>query len=374
MINLFEPHVGYEELAAIEEVFASRWLGMGDRVGEFETAFAEYVGCPPNQLLAVTSCTEGLFHAIDSLDLGPGDEVILPTVSFIGAAHAVRNTGATVVLCDVDPQTLNPTPEHVERAIGQATRAVLILHYGGAPGAAGEISDLARERSLMLIEDAAVGLGSKAGGRACGLLGEIGVWSFDAMKVLTTGDGGMVWCRDAECAARIRRSVKLGLGVTGFQQRGNSRHWWQIDPHSCGRRGAMNSVSAAMGIVQLGKLDRFLRRRDEIALNYDLALRRIPWLEIPAWPSADAARAFYWIQTQPETRDRLAAHLLSRDVYTTYKYWPLHRTHMYASDHQFPGADQAAASTLLLPLHQGLTDADVGRVIQAVREFDSAVQ
>jgi len=374
MINLFEPCVGDSELAAIKDVFSTRWLGAGDQVEQFERAFGEYVGRPSEELLAVTSCTEGLFHVMGALGLGPGDEVILPTVSFIGAAHAVRSTGAQVALCDVDPVTLNPTVAQVERAITPATKAVLILHFGGVPGEIAEIADLARRQSLLLIEDAAVGLGSSVADRACGTLGDIGLWSFDAMKVLTTGDGGMVWCGDAARAERIRRSVKLGLGASGFRQRGESSNWWQIDPASIGRRGAMNSIAAAMGLVQLDRLEGFLRRRGEIASAYETGLCDMPWIKLPQWPTVGAARAFYWIQLDPNARNRLATHLLEHDIYTTYKYWPLHRTRMYASPEGFPGADRAAESTLLLPLHQGLSDEDVERVSSAIRTFDASRQ
>jgi aminotransferase len=369
MINLFEPSVGEAELSAVEDVFASSWLGAGKCVERFESAFGDHLGRPAEELVAVTSCTEALFQVLAALNLGPGDEVVLPTVSFIGAAHAVAGTGATCVLTDVDPMTLNPTREQVEGAITSATRAILPLHFGGLPGQVSEIAALARERSIPLVEDAAVGLGSFAGDNACGTLGDAGVWSFDAMKLLTTGDGGMVWSRDRDLVDRVRRSVKLGLGPTGFRQRELSQRWWEIDPTVAGRRGAMNSIAAAIGLVQLKKLPRSLRRRDQIAAAYDRALGPLPWLALQHWP-ATAAHSFYWIQVDPGVRDRLATHMLANGVYTTYKYWPLHRTRMYRSPSAFPGADRAAATTLLLPLHQGLGDDDVARVIAVIESFE----
>lgn len=369
MINLFEPDVGEAELSAIEDVFASRWLGAGECVERFESAFGEHLGLPTEELVAVTSCTEALFQVLAVLDLGPGDEVVLPTVSFIGAAHAVASTGATCVLTDVDPATLNPTLEQVEGATTPATKAILPLHFGGLPGQVAKIAAFAKERSIPLVEDAAVGLGSFAGEHACGTLGDAGVWSFDAMKLLTTGDGGMVWSRDRDLIDRVRRSVKLGLGPTGFRQRDLTQCWWEIEPTAAGRRGAMNSIGAAIGLAQLKKLPRFLRRRAEIAATYDRALGELPWLVLQRWP-ATAARSFYWIQVDPGVRDRLAAHMLAAGVYTTFKYWPLHRTRMYESPSAFPGADLAAATTLLLPMHQGLDDDDVARVIAAIESFD----
>jgi dTDP-4-amino-4,6-dideoxygalactose transaminase len=369
MINLFEPDVGEMELSAIGDVFASRWLGAGECVERFERAFGDHLGRPSEELVAVTSCTEGLFQVFAALELGPGDEVVLPTVSFIGAAHAVASTGATCALTDVDPVTLNPTLEQVERAITPATKAILLLHFGGLPGQAAEIAALAERRSLTLVEDAAVGLGSSTDGYPCGILGDFGVWSFDPAKLLTTGDGGMVWGRDHERIAQLRRNVKLGLGPTGFRRRGESRRWWEIEPTTAGRRGAMNSIAAAIGLAQLDRLPRFLRCRDEIAAAYDHALAPLPWLTLQHWPEA-AARSFYWIQVEAGVRDRLASHMLANGVYTTYKYWPLHRTRLYASSSSFPEADKAAKTTLLLPMHHGLDDSDVTQVITAVKAFD----
>lgn len=368
MINLFQPSVGNVELAAIRDVFSSSWLGTGDRVADFERVFAEYIGRLAPEVVAVTSCTEGLFQAVAALGLTPGDAVILPSISFIGAAHAVRTSGAEVVLCDVDPITLNPTVEHVERVITPEAKAVLILHYGGAPGDVAKIAELAARRSLLLIEDAACSLGSFEDERACGTFGDVGVWSFDSMKVLTTADGGMVWCRNPAITDGIRNGVKLGVGSSGFG-RATSPRWWEIEPVTIGRRAAMNDVAAAMGLVQLAQLSGFLCRRRDIAATYDVALGDLSWLMPPKPRAEGAAHTFYWIQTGPDIRDRLAEHLLERQIYTTFRYWPLHRTSMYRCDAAFAGADQAADSTLLLPLHQALSDADVERVVDAIRSF-----
>ena len=369
MIDLFQPQVGAEELAAVHEVFASSWLGRGDKVTEFERAFGARIGMPANELHAVTSCTDGLFHAIAALGIGDGDDVLLPTISFVGAAHAVRATGARVILCDVECVGLNPTVEDIERAATPATKAIIVLHFGGSPGAIAEIAAWARSRSMTLIEDAAVSLGSSVNGRACGTLGDIGVWSFDAMKAITTGDGGMVWCQDPETLETIRRSSSLGLGPSGFGQRYDSSRWWEIDPVSLGRRGAMHSIAAAIGLAQLTKLDGFLGRRREIAALYDARLGSLPWMSPPSPPAAEEAKSFYWVQCPANARDHLAAHLLKRGIYTSFKYWPLHCTRMYGGGGRFPGADAAAASTLLLPFHSGLTDRDAHEVVTAVREF-----
>ena len=353
----------------MEEVFASRWLGTGRRAVAFQEAFAEYLNRPGGELLAVTSCTEGLFQAVAALDLAAGDEVILPTVSFVGAAHAVLSAGATPVLCDVDARTLNPTAEHIEAALMPATRAVLVLHYGGAAGSVIDISQVARENRLTLIEDAACGLGSSAGERACGTVGDIGVWSFDPMKVMTTGDGGMVWARDGEIASRIFDAVRLGEGESGFARRSAASRWWEIEPRAAGRRAAMNDLAAAVGLQQLKRLPEFLERRHRVAACYDAELGDLDWLQLPPPMHTGEARSFYWIQVSDRLRDRLAEYLLERDIYTSFRYWPLHRTRLYACERSFLGAEEATARTLLLPLHQGLTQTDVERVVEGVRSF-----
>jgi dTDP-4-amino-4,6-dideoxygalactose transaminase len=369
MINLFQPSAGDVELAAIRQVFISHWLGAGSEVEGFEQAFADYINRPSAGVVAITSCTEGLFQAILALGLGPGDEVILPTISFHGAAHAVRSSGARVVLCDVDAATLNPSVEHVADVLTQRTRAILVLHYGGGPGDTQAIAGLSRDRSLSLIEDAACGLGAVIDGQMCGTLGDIGVWSFDSMKIITTGDGGMVWCRDPGVAVRVRSAIRLGDARSGFARRVHSGSWWEIDPQGIGRRAAMNDMAAAMGLVQLERLPGFLARRREVAAAYDVGLSDLTWLSVPGGQPLQAARIFYWIQTDATLRVKLATHLLERGIYTSFRYWPLHRTDMYRSEGAFPGADHAADSTLMLPLHQGLSDQDVELILDAIHAF-----
>ncbi|HEX3909958.1 MAG TPA: DegT/DnrJ/EryC1/StrS family aminotransferase [Solirubrobacteraceae bacterium] len=369
MISLFQPSVGSAELHMVRDVFEARWLGAGARVELFEQRLSAYIGRPANEVLTVSSCTEGLFQTSAALGLGAGDDVVMPTISFVGAAHAIRSSGARVALCDVDPRTLNPTVEHIEDAITPTTKALLILHYGGDPGSVTEIAQLARNRGLSLVEDAACSLGSFSDGKAAGTFGDVGVWSFDAAKLLTTGDGGMIWCRSEELASKLRQSIRLGVGTSGLQRRSLSSRWWEIDPLMLGRRATMNDVAAAIGLAQLGRLPLFLQRRREIAVAYNRGLAGLPGVTLPERAPSSGALFYYWIQVAPEHRDRLAGHLLDEDIYTNFRYWPLHRTTMYRQDRSFPGADRAAATTLLLPVHQGLSDTDVASVIAAVRAY-----
>ncbi|MEU5453035.1 DegT/DnrJ/EryC1/StrS family aminotransferase, partial [Streptomyces californicus] len=211
MINVFQPSLGEAELNAVAEVFADNWLGHGPRTAAFEAEFAAHLGVPADRVVFLASATAGLYLTTELLGLGPGDEVVMPSISFVSAASAVASTGARPVFCDVDPDTLNPSAEQIARALTDRTRAVLVLHYGGGPGDIARIAELCESRGVPLVEDTACAVASRVGPRACGTFGSLSVWSFDAMKVLSTGDGGMLYAADPVVAERARRLAYHGL-------------------------------------------------------------------------------------------------------------------------------------------------------------------
>ncbi|MGP3949266.1 DegT/DnrJ/EryC1/StrS family aminotransferase [Streptomyces sp. 7N604] len=372
MINVFQPSLGDEELQAVAEVFAGNWLGHGPRTKAFEAEFAEHIGVEPEQVLFINSCTAGLFLATELLELGPGDDVVLPSVSFVAAANAVAATGARPVFCDVDPRTLNPTADHIDRALTPRTKAVLVLHYGGYPGDIAAIARLCRARGVTLIEDAACAVASSADGTACGTFGDLAVWSFDSMKVLVTGDGGALYVRDPELACRARQLAYHGLEQSsGFAAAKVSHRWWELNVRHFGRRIIGNDVTAAIGSVQLRRLPESVARRRAVAESYDRLLAGAEGVTLPAPlpPGHTASHYFYWIQLDPAIRDQVAADLLDRGIYTTFRYPPLHKVPVYRADGgELPGTDEASDSTLLLPLHQGLDDADVRTVVDELRK------
>jgi aminotransferase len=312
---------------------------------------------------------------MELLDIGPGDEVIVPTIHFVGAGNAVAARGATPVFCDVDPRTLNPRVEDVAAVITDRTRAINLLHYGGLPADLPGICALARERGIPIVEDSACSISSSIDGQRCGTWGDIAVWSFDAMKMLVTGDGGMMFVKDPALAERARRVTYLGLeSASGFSQAGAAKKWWEFEISSFSRRSIINDVTAAMGLVQLDRLPGFIDRRREVHERYDELLADLDWLELPPAVPDDAASSyyFYWVQTDPERRDALAQHLLDSGVYTTFRYWPLHLVERYGSRASLPNAETAARTTLCIPIHQGLSDDDVDHVAEAIIAFDRA--
>ena len=366
MINIFQPSLGKEELDRIGRVFQSNWIGKGREVAEFEKAFAELHSIAPENLTTTTCCTEGLFLAPE-LFRCKGFDIIVPTVSFVALGNAVYAAEANLVLCDVDPHTLNVRAEDIQKKVTPMTKMVYVTHYGGVPCNMDPILDLCARRNIWVIEDAACAPLTFYKEKACGTMGDMGVWSFDAMKILVTGDGGMIYLKDPEMMEKAKEHLYLGLpgkAKSGIDSTKTDK-WWEFDVMRPGRRAIMNDIAGAIGNEQLKKLPLFMVRRREIDRQYRIGLQGIDWLSV--CPDVPGSHYMFWIQTKH--RDKLARYLLDCGIYTTYRYWPLHKISFYHSKGNFPGADYAAAHTLNLPIHQALTEGDVNYVIESIKRF-----
>lgn len=371
MIHMFQPDVGAEELEAVKDVFDRNWLGYGPQTKAFEQEFADHLGVPAEAVLFINSATSGLHLTMELLDIGPGDDVVFPSVSFPANGHCVARCGARPVFCDVRPRTLNPTVEDIEAVLTPQTKAVMLLHYGGHPGDIIAIAALCKERGIPLIEDAACAVGSSIDGKACGTFADIGIWSFDSRKIMTTGDGGMIYLRDPALARRAHRLAYQGLDDRGaFAAKDNTTGpWWNQTIHEVGQRLIGNDLTAAIGRVQLRRLAGFIERRGQIHASYDRLLADIPGIVLP--PKLPVGHVstnyFYWVQLDASLRDGVAEDLLQNGIYTTYRYPPLHKVSLFgATDVVLPGTDEAEAITLLLPNHQAVSAADVRRVASSL--------
>jgi aminotransferase len=369
MINIFSNTLGTEELAAIEQAFTSRWVGRGKQCAAFEGELAQHLGV--DDVLLFNSCTSATFAAIKALGIGPGDEVLMPSVQFLGVANAVIDAGAHPVFCDVNRRTLNILPSEIHDCRTSRTKAVFILHYGGHPAPIASIKDAGH--GLLILEDAANAPASKWMGKACGTLGDAGVWSFDAMKILVMCDGGALWMRDKDAWHRAYNRRYFGLppkdnsGIDASRDRAS--RWWEFDLEAFNGRHTSNDVLASVGRVQLGKLAGFVETRRAIWDRYQLELAGIPGLDRPpeVMPGCEGSYYLYWVQT--ERRDELARHLLDNGIYTTFRYYPLHLVPAYKARTHLPNAEYVSERTLCLPLHQNLTDHDVEHIISSVRGF-----
>lgn len=368
---MFQPSIQREELDAVAQVFESNWIGKGAVTDRFEAAFAGYLRVDRARVRSINCCTEGLFQSMALLGAGQGDEVILPSISYVGAANAIAAAGATPIFCDVDPRTLNATAESIAEKLTPRTRAALVLHYGGLPCEMDAIGSLLHGKGIRFIEDSACSIASSYRDRACGTFGDIGLWSFGPVKIVSTGDGGMIYCRDAEMAERAERLLYLGLATaTGYASEASTR-WWELEVSCLGRRAIMNDVASAIGLEQLKKLPAFIERRRQIHAHYDSALAGLGWLRTPPEPPVYAKSSYYmyWVQTRPDIRDRLATWLKEDGIYTTFRYYPLHLVKLFGACARLPHAEQAAQTTLCIPIHQSLSDGDTDRIVDSIREF-----
>lgn len=372
MINVYQPTLGKEELDALKDVFESNWLGKGKRVAEFEEKYANHLGVSKDLVLTTNCCSEGLFSSMHLLDIQPGDEVIVPTISFIGAGNAVCAHGAKLVLCDVDPHTLNARAEDIEKVITPKSKAILLLHYGGIPCEMDEIMALAKKHNLKVIEDAAAGVCSRYKGKAIGTIGDMGMWSFDAMKILVSADGAMLYFNTPELRKKADRWLYFGLETKSGYENSVAQKWWEFDISSFGHRAIMNAVTAAMALEQLKKLPMYMEKRKHVSDFYYENLKQFSWLELPpVLPDyVETSYYFYHVQITNGKRDQFAKFLRENGVYTTYRYYPLHRVPGYGVTGEFPNADYAADHTLNLPIHQSISDQDLEYILEKVKEFD----
>ena len=372
MINVFQPSLGNEELDSIRQVFESNWLGKGKRVDEFEQKYADYLSVDKRNIHTMTCCSEGLFSSMKILQINPGDEVILPTISFVGAANAVCANQSKLVFCDVDKRSLNVTAKNIERKITSKTKAVLLLHYGGVPCEMNEIMEMADSYHIKVIEDSACSVASKYNGKSCGTIGDLGIWSFDAMKILVCGDGGAIYIKDKNRAEYAEKLMYFGLeSKSGFSNTVDSK-WWEFEISQFGHRSIMNDITASMAIVQLQRLNGFIERRKEIHNLYSKLLANLQWLELPLRikDNCESSYYFYHIQMKNNMRDELAMYLRQKGIYTTFRYYPLHKVSMYGcKNEKYENAEYAANHTLCIPIHQTLSDEEVIFISEQIKDF-----
>lgn len=370
MINVFQPSLGKEEIAAIRKVFKSNWLGKGPITDQFEESFAKHIRVDKDLVNSINSCTEGLFQSMEVLNITTGDEVVLPTVSFVGAANAIVKSGARPVFCDVDPRTLNPTAEMIAEKITLRTRAIMVIHYGGYPCDMDGIMELAEDRGVNVIEDCACAVATQYKSKPVGTIGHIGIWSFDSMKTMVTCDGGMMWCRRKEHADWLKRNINFGMDFSSGMSKSESvdRNWWEFDVQQAGRRAIINDLTATLGLVQLGKLPKIVEWRNLVHNSYNVELADTGLVLPPILPDdCKATYYLYWVQL--DKRDELAQYLRKKGIYSTFRYYPLHKVKYYNAWADLPNAEKAAKTTLCIPIHQSLSLEDVEYICDTIKEF-----
>ncbi len=370
MIPVSRPYFGVEEETAAVAALRSGWVTQGPRVAEFERAFAAALGQP--EAIAVSSCTTGLHLVLHALGVGRGDEVVVPSLSFIATANAVAHTGATPVFADIDLATYNLDPASAARAISRRTKAILLVHQVGLPADVAAFRRLARRARVKLVEDAACAIGSTVAGRPVGGDAEVAVFSFHPRKLVTTGEGGMIVTRSRRLAARLRSLRHHGVSVSDFARHAAGRVVVEAY-REVGYNYRMTDLQGAVGLVQLGRLDELIARRLEQGARYDRAFAKHPALAIPhVAPNVRFNYQTYLLRLLPGariTRDALMQRLLEQGIATRRGVMAAHREPAYRRLRlrvPLPATNEADRSAIVLPLYHAMTPADQDRVIESV--------
>jgi dTDP-4-amino-4,6-dideoxygalactose transaminase len=368
MIPVMKPWLGQEEAEAAAQAVASGWIAQGPRVREFEEAFAAAIGTP--HAVAVSSCTTALHLALIVAGIGPGDEVIVPSLSFIATANAVRYVGAQPVFADVDLATQNLVPKTVKPHLTGRTRAVILVDQAGMPADLDAIRALCEPLQVAVIEDAACAVGSTYQGRPVGSGSALAAFSFHPRKLLTTGEGGMITTWDASIAARLRRLREHGMDVSAADRHRSQQpvieHYTDI-----GFNFRMTDIQAAIGLVQLRKIPEMVARRRALARRYQELLSGIPGLLTAGdSPNGETNYQSFWILLPEESavdRDDLLRLLAEADISARRGIMAAHLEPVYAYTRpSLPVTERLTARSLILPLFHQMTQAQQDQVVSVV--------
>jgi perosamine synthetase len=367
-IPFSRPYFRGDEGQAVAEAIASGWVSQGPRVRSFEEAFAQRVGAL--DAVATTNCTSALQLALYVSGVGPGDEVIVPSLSFIATANAVWHNGATPVFADVDPRTYNLDPAFAERAITGRTRAIMPVHQLGLPADLDPLLELAERHGVEIVEDAACAVGARYKSRPIGSLGPLACFSLHPRKVITTGEGGMIAVNDAAVAERLRRLRQHAMDVSDLARHDAKDVVIESYPER-GWNQRMTDMQAALGLCQLELLDEIRAERARQAARYSAAIERIPYLEPPYEPDyAERTWQSYAIRLPPGApleRSALMRRMLLDGIATRRGVMAIHQEKAYAGvPTDLPHTEEATRASLMLPLFPELTEEQQEYVIESL--------
>lgn len=364
-IAFSRPFLGREEEEAAAAVIRSGWIVGGKNLAEFEARFAHLCGAAHG--IGVSSWTTGGFLVMKALDIGPGDEVIVPSLTFIASVNIIVHAGATPVFVDVDPQTFNIDPEDVARKVTPRTKAILPVDQLGMPCEIDRISEIAEAHGLIVVQDAACAVGSFFRGRPVGADSPITIFSLHARKVVTTGEGGMIVTNDGELASRLRRLRHQGMSLSDFERHNASPTTFETYPE-IGYNFRLTDIQAAIGLVQLDRLDAMLATRREIAEFYCAHLRNHPFIETPFQPKHVMANwQSFQLTVRPIggwTRNRVMEKLHEAGVSVRRGVMASHLEAPYLGfTARLPNTEAAAAQCMQLPMHAAMNQAEAQYVI-----------
>ena len=369
-VPITKPALTEEEAHAPYDSIKSGWVTQGPKVAEFEKAVAAYVGAKHG--VATTSCTTGLHLALATIGIGPGDEVIVPSFTFIASANAILYTGATVVFCEVDPRTFNADPADIEKRITKKTKALMPVDQIGLGCDIDAINDIAKRHGIDVVEDAAPTIGGTYKGRRVGSNAHQTVFSFHPRKVITTGEGGMITTDDDALADKARKLRAHAMSVSDLDRHKADRPILE-EYHELGFNYRMTDIQASIGLVQIRRLDELLRIRVAKADRYTRELADLKKVRTPYTPpyATHTYQSYCLDFDRSVDRDDLMARLLRRGVATRRGVMASHLEKVYrdrVGKVSLPITEEKARSTMLIPLFATMTDDEQSYVIESLRE------
>ena len=372
-VQLFKPWYGEAEYEALRRPLETGWLGYGPLSRKFEDQFADYIGA--DYAIALNSCTAALHLAFLAAEITSG-EVISTPMTFVASNHAILIAGARPVFCDIEADTLNINVEDVASRITSETKAILAVHYGGHSCEMARLRELSDHHGLFLIEDVAQACGGAYRGQKLGTFGDIGCFSFESKKNLSTGDGGMLVTNNDILAERVRKLRWLGISRDTWSRfnKGESSRAWEYDVEEVGFKYSMNDIAASLGLVQLHKLESANERRRNIVDRYHEALSKIDGIE-PLAKRDYSHSACYSMVIRLNERESLYDFLSDRGIESAVHYFPNHLLPLYKPYrlHALPVVEREWKRILTLPLSPHLRSDQFDRVINALHDF-SALQ
>ncbi|MDZ7331462.1 MAG: DegT/DnrJ/EryC1/StrS family aminotransferase [candidate division KSB1 bacterium] len=371
-IPLFDSDYDQNEIDAVVSVLRSRWLTMGEMTHQFETQFCNEIRVKHG--FAVSNCTTALHLANLVLDIGPGDEVIVPSLTFVASVNSILYAGATPIFADVvseDDWTI--APDDIERKISPRTKAILVVHYAGYPCHMDEIMTLAQQYHVAVIEDAAHAPGAWLNGRACGAFGDCGCFSFFSNKNLATGEGGMIVTNRDDLAEKIK--LARSHGMTSLTLDRYKGHSYSYDVVALGYNYRPTEITSALGLIQLAKLKAKNERRKELWQYYQQQLADIPGIKIPFLhhPGSSSYHIFPILLASDLDRTRFMEFLKQHGIQTSIHYPPVHRfsyhQRYYQANHPLPKTEDIAQREVTLPLYPHLSFEQIQYITDVIKKF-----
>ena len=367
-IRLAKSSIGKEEKEAVIKVLDKEFLGMGEEVGLFELRLSEVIGISEDNVICVNTGTSALHLALLALDVGAGDEVLVPSITYVASLQAISATGATPIICDVFEDSVLIDHHDAKNRITEKTKAIMPVHYASNCSGMSDVYRLAKEFDLRVVEDAAHSIGSQRDGKSIGKVGDVICFSFDGIKNMTSGEGGAVVTSDILVQKRIKDARLLGV-IKDTEQRLKGERSWFFDVERQGYRYHMSNIMAAIGLEQLKKINKFGDIRKSSVESYRSKLKNLPNVFQLNMSSAEAIPHIYVIKIENGYRDALMGHLRSEGIECGVHYQPNHLLSLYKTDYRLPVSEKLYHQLLTLPLHADLLEQDIVRICDAIGKF-----